>query len=325
MTLPSVKCQDQHDSGLEEHGTNTPVSRPAVKKHHNKPAVARMNDTLLRDFRKIQELLNEANANDARARYEIAKRIEQIRTGDGGKYGKRAIVLLAKALGWSTSKVYSYAKVAETWPDLGAFSKSVCQRNKHGVMLSWSHLMVLATVADFDRRESLVKQVLEEGWSVQALKSNINPNPQYSQTVLAQIKPVDEGGTDNNPNQDVTPQAQMLRTLAVPVEALDVQVSTLQANMDAFGSHLSRMLSEADPTDLSTVLLDRLKQTRRKIEELCQVSMKRFDDLIARVETCCNSEAHPQNEWESISSATPGVLNSEDHKAPHDLNPVAVE
>ena len=270
-------------------------------------AVARMNDALIAEFEEILCLFTDADSNDMKARYEIAAHCERVRAGEGngGTYGQRATVLLAEALGLKKSTIYNYANVARTWPEKKAFDGLTRRRRKHRRALNWSHILILATVADPDRRETLITQTLAEGWSAQELKSNIKPK-----RVPSQPGPLDKGGTAGNDIQGEAKRPRMPRVLEVPLEAIEVQIDALQTNMESFGTQFDHGISDADPTDLSPSLLDRLKQARRKLEEHHQANVKRFDTWITQVETRRSSQIRSQDEWDN-----PSLIQQELHAA----------
>lgn len=119
---------------------------------HGSRAVGQMGDSLLEQYRAIKQLVVAADRRDVHARYEIAVRCQEVREGDGkgGKYGHRAVARLAKALGWRKSNVYEFANVAKTWPDKKGFDEFAAQEDKYGKPLSWSHIVLLATMETAD-------------------------------------------------------------------------------------------------------------------------------------------------------------------------------
>jgi len=74
-----------------------------------------MNDALLREFTEIRALAVKADRQDVQARYQIAVHCQNVRVGDGngGKYGEKAVIKLAQAIGWEKSSIYDYANVAK--------------------------------------------------------------------------------------------------------------------------------------------------------------------------------------------------------------------
>ena len=139
-------------------------------------AVARMNDALLGEYHEIMPLLVAADRHDVEARYNIAVHCLDVREGDGrgGKYGERAVAMLTKALGWKKSTLYDYANVAKAWPDKRKFDELAAQDDTYGKPLSWSHIVLLATVATPEHCDKLAKDALKHGWNVRELRKKLH-------------------------------------------------------------------------------------------------------------------------------------------------------
>ena len=260
------------------------------------PAVGKMNDALLTEFREIQKLRVGADTHDVLARYEIAVRCERVRLGEGegGTYGKRAVKLLAQALGWSPATTYGYCGVARAWPTKRAFDKLVERMSKFDKPLSWSQVVLLATVTDAKRQEQLLADALKQGWSDSRLKREIAHRVLYPFKVLAQIA---AKGTDNTA-EDASPQPKTPKEMAVAVQNIRTSILTAKANVDTYGSLLGHLIDEAHPTDFTTDFLEHLKEMRRDLKDFYQPNAKQLDKWIVQIEQARKAPARSQDEWD---------------------------
>lgn len=131
-----------------------------------------MSDTIHPELaRKIEPIRHElANAtrltNDVR--YRIGVLVMEV-CGTRAPYGAKAMQHLEASLGIDTNTLRRYQKVAKTWGKR-TFNEMTKKEMENGQPLSWSHLDVLAEVAA-DRREELVRAVIDDGLSVRELKA----------------------------------------------------------------------------------------------------------------------------------------------------------
>lgn len=237
------------------------MSKKSVKQKGKQPgggdAVARMNHALQSEYNTIRALAAQADHQDALARHEIALHCHTVCEGDGqgGTYGDRAVVRLSKALGWSKSTVYEYAVVAATWPDKQVFAQFAEQEDRYGKPLSWSHIVLLAAVADTGRRNELVKDAIKHGWNVRDLRKELR------------------GGTPKQKAKGAAPadaESKLPRVLATAVQNYVAQVAGLKANATVFGEHLVQKIKQAEPADLTDAVVDRLTKARQNLWGLVQ-------------------------------------------------------
>lgn len=229
-------------------------------------AVARMGDALLQQYREINALVAQADRQDVQVRYKIALRCQDVRNGDGngGKYGTKAVRKLTLALDWSKSLVYSYADVALTWPDKTKFDELVARSNRFNRPLTWSHYILLATVSDNARREKLIEDSLQNGWTVRELQTQIRTNPT---------------GQDEYTDA-AAPESRMPPDLAAAIQNYGSQVATFKRTAATFGQQLRRKMEETDPTELGDGLLDQMRLARHELHEL----LEELDDTIREFE-----------------------------------------
>ena len=246
-------------------------------------AMSSMGDALLKQCLVIKSLLIEADQRDVLARYEIAIHCQQVREGDGhgGKYGAKAVRKLTQALNWSKSAVYDYANVALTWPDQDKFDELVVKDDKFGKPLSWSHIILLATVSDDARREQLIQDSLQNGWTVRELKmeTRIGTTTRCETADAAEQEPM--------PPQHI----------AAAVQSYGAQVATFKRNATTFGQLLIRKMEDVDPTDLSDKLLDQMRQARRDVK----VVLTELNEIIRQFREHRVSPSTVPNEVDSAS------------------------
>lgn len=133
-----------------------------------KRAVKGMGPELKAKLEVLSRLFTEAAKDDARARYAIGQEIAAVQT-DPAKYGKRAVPLLAAALGRKKGSLYSYATVASRWQP-GEYRSLLAKKSVFGLGLTFSHLLVLAKLPD---AETWLERTLAMGWSSRALWTRV--------------------------------------------------------------------------------------------------------------------------------------------------------
>jgi CheY-like chemotaxis protein len=97
---------------------------------------------------------------DWRVRYatgEIAKELEQ----HPERYGPHALALVAGTVGIDRPTLYRTAKVAERWTleEVGAL---VARKMRDGRLLSWKHIVALASIERSELREKLLRRAIDE-------------------------------------------------------------------------------------------------------------------------------------------------------------------
>jgi hypothetical protein len=146
------------------------TSPPAHKKREAvKKSVKKMKSSLRDVYQKILDHLVLGDTQRVRSRYEIGRQITKVKRSPV-KYGERAVIQLAAALGAKQSTLYHYADVADQW-EPREFSRLCKKRDDvYGRPLSWSHLVEIAGVADSAVRNQLVEAVMSEGLTVRELR-----------------------------------------------------------------------------------------------------------------------------------------------------------
>ena len=230
------------------------------------PGVAEMNDALLAEYNAIQPLVLNAERQEVEARYAIAAHYQKVREGEGTEntYGARAVARLARALGLSKSHVYADAAVAEKWPDVDRFRELATRQDKFGRPLSWSHVVLLATVADGRTRESLIRKVLREGWRVRELKKELKRRAAEASAEASQT-----GG----PSASAQP-------LTAAVEDLASQAAAFKRTAVCFSERLREQVQNAEPAELDDSFVGQL----RRVREDAQQALRLLDDCLAQSE-----------------------------------------
>lgn len=259
-------------------------------------AMARMNDALLAEYDEIKGLITKADRQDVDARYKIAVRCSNVREGEGngGKYGAGAVAKLTHALGWGKSNIYDYANVARTWPDQTKFVEVFARNDRFDKPLTWSHIVLLATVVDVEHRDKLIDDTLQHGWGVRKLRKKMRTDALGEQDAV----PTD------------APQPAAPRALVATVEDCVTQVTALKRNVAAFGTRLVDEIKQADPADLTPALVDRLTKTRQDVTDL----LKEIDGWIEQIQSGQRPRLRPQDDWESTSADSPQEWLGHEHE-----------
>jgi ActR/RegA family two-component response regulator len=109
---------------------------------------------------------------DARSRYRMGAIVAEVKRRTD-LYGTRGVPALATGIGEAEQNLYRYATVAERWtPE--EFEVLVSRRGGDGRCLSWSHLVLIASIDDDVARTRLLERVLDDSLSVRALMAIVN-------------------------------------------------------------------------------------------------------------------------------------------------------
>ncbi len=243
--------------------TKAPVRKKTAKKQPAPPVIG--NVVLTKKLTRLKERVVAADKRDVPARYEIAVECHEILAGDGkGKrYGAGAAERLRTTLGWSKSAVHAYVAVADTWSK-EEFRKLAAKRDKFEKPLSWTHYLVLAAEKDAEQRQALIEQTINGGWTVRDLKQAAAGNPP--------------------PGTRTTKETKTPRPLVNAVANYAIGLHTAKANADVFGTEIAKKVEDADPSDLNSSLLTKLKQARADLEAHYQAESRRLDALISKIE-----------------------------------------
>jgi hypothetical protein len=203
------------------------------------------------------------------------------------------VKLLAQALGWSPAWIYGYCGVAKAWPTKRAFDKLVERMGKCDKPLSWSQVVLLATVTDAKRQAHLLADALEHGWSDSRLKREMSPAPQYPFKVLRQASANGaHAAAQSGPLQPKAP-----REVLVALENYRTQLVPQGSSLDVFGSRLDHLVAEVHPADISPNLIEPFEQVKRELEDSYRARVKQLSEWIAQLEKARNAAQH-QDEME---------------------------
>ena len=265
--LPVAALADTADSLQYTHADlctvavrgSTGMSAPV----HN-AAAGRMNTALLMKCNEAKNIRVAIDQHDVVGRYNLAVICQEVR--DGGQYGTGTVKKLADFLDWNPSTVHDYANVATFWPDEQQFKNSVMYEDKS---LSWSHVMELTREQDSDRRQSLMAQALNEGWSVKRLKK---------ERKASTVEEDDPGVSPSRPSHN----------LADVAEGFSTQLAALKSTWE---EDLPRQIRKTDPIELPAAL-DKLLQARRDWDTVYQAGAKALDLCIVQVEEQLKLDAY---------------------------------
>jgi hypothetical protein len=115
-------------------------------------ALARMTDDLRRRWEELRRHLAEVGRKDIQVRHRLGELVNEIQH-DPDKYGQRGVKRLAAAIGYDAKTCTSTARS----PAAGRRSRSRssrCRRGVTGLPVSFSHLLLIATVTTKRRRAS---------------------------------------------------------------------------------------------------------------------------------------------------------------------------
>lgn len=105
---------------------------------------------------------------DWRARYAVGQLVVELKARPE-RFGTRAVIEAAAALGDDATTLYRFARVAERWA-LAEVESLLSRRMRDGRSLSWRHLVALAGVESDDERERLLARTIDESLSALALE-----------------------------------------------------------------------------------------------------------------------------------------------------------
>jgi hypothetical protein len=125
----------------------------------------RQNDPLRAPVEQIDALLRRPDAATVAVRYAIAVIVADVKSSRG-RYGPNALGRLAIALRRSRPALYREAAVVECWPPQ-LFREHI---ERQDGAPSWSHWILLATVPETARRETLLERVSRERLAVRTLR-----------------------------------------------------------------------------------------------------------------------------------------------------------
>ncbi len=228
-----------------------------------------MNKALVVEVEAMRELEQQANPIE----YKRAQHCKNVIEGDG-KYGDHAVEAFAAAINWSTTQVYGYAKVAQTWTE---DEVREMQDTKH---CTWSHLLVLARDSVADRRESLIEKVSAGDLSVQELRKEIkttaSPDPQL-------------------PNADYLLEHVAFRSTGRIPAKLWRKLTTFETDAKAEIQRLWQIVGAAGAEDLTPAVLDQLRQILKRFKAVCPLT-KLLEDCVAKAQKANKKAAAPKTE-----------------------------
>ena len=237
-------------------------------------AAGHMNDALLKKSNEIRDLVGDAEKNDVLARYNIAREIREVR--DAAKYGANAMKKLADFLGWSETTTGDYAALAATWSDAEKFATLATKAGKNGIPLSWSHFLELRLEKDGNRRRSLMKRALDEGWTVAKLEQERKSVPPESSDDDTTENPMAETESEDGAKRPIT--------TTNPVKAVvNGMTEKLVAVKAACDTDLPKTVASVPADRLDDVMVS-LQQGREQFAALYRTTMESYDLSIEQVE-----------------------------------------
>lgn len=135
----------------------------------------KMTDELHRRCEEIRKRLADVGRKDMQARHQLGVLVNEIQN-DPDKYGRRGVKQLAAAIGYDEKTLYKYGQVASCW-SAEQIEELSQQKGTTGLPISFSHLLLIATVEKKRRRDALVQAVLNKGLSVRDLKRQLEGQP----------------------------------------------------------------------------------------------------------------------------------------------------
>jgi len=187
-----------------------------------------MNTALQRKCVAVRALMAKASGDEIRTRYEIALLILQIQSAPQ-RYGARGVDKLALALGCDRATLYRCGQVARAF-DEKSMRRVLSQQKRQRGTLSWSHLIVLAGVADRAERLRLLDEALK-GLSVRELERRTHS--------------------------------------AAPPPLPNASTSAVHHYLSMTETFKSRAMIEIDLTSAARTDLDRLLKSQQELREIC--------------------------------------------------------
>jgi hypothetical protein len=137
----------------------------------------------------IRTVLSRAVRDDALTRHRAGVLLCEVKAA-GNTYGTKAIERMADKLGMSTTLLYQYILVAETW-STAELQELLARTNQFGEPLSWSHLAILPYVVGRVERAKIIDRCLAEGWGARELGRQMAAHGKAA--AAAKIQTVDDG------------------------------------------------------------------------------------------------------------------------------------
>jgi len=122
-------------------------------------------ETLEETIARLRALLE--RPSEALTRYAVGSIIARLKREP---HGARGVQMAADALAEDLPSLYRYAKVAERW-SAEQVEQLLTRRGRNGYRLSWSHLVLLASIESDALRSLHMEKTLHEELSVRALTS----------------------------------------------------------------------------------------------------------------------------------------------------------
>jgi hypothetical protein len=236
--------------------------------------------TGLQKSKKIRDKIGNRTKIDVMGGYEVACDIRELR--DAAKYGANAMGQFANFVGWSLTTVNDYATLAETWPNADEFAKIAAKKNKNGIPLTWTHFIVLMREPNEERRQILMRDALNKGWTVAALEK---------------ARGEESDGSDSN-GRVHTPEAHCTDGGDTrPAEPLKIMVNDVAEKLTALKTKWEKeILTEIAkvPTDQLETTLSFLQESRKQVAELHKTTLDSIDLAIRQVEESLSLAAKKQ-------------------------------
>jgi len=139
-----------------------------VKKPQKKTVITQADEGMAEELRetclRIKQIDAEADVEELQQRYEAASALHELLGGARQQYGERVNQRIAVELSWSEEKLRLYVRVVEVYNE-AAIQSMVAEKKKHESDFCWSHVVLLAGVADGRVRNRLRTQALSKSVS----------------------------------------------------------------------------------------------------------------------------------------------------------------
>lgn len=117
----------------------------------------------------IKEVLTSNSKDDAKTRYLVGRKVNEIRTqASDEKYGKRVVATIAREVGLTAASLYQYADVARTWaPE----DFEVLKDRAAAARLTFSHFIELTHPDHGPERDARLEHAIIESLSVRKVRA----------------------------------------------------------------------------------------------------------------------------------------------------------
>jgi hypothetical protein len=254
--MPSTKKTSKEpqsaDRPRESRAPEAEPRTPAPKWGNERPDWEDTERRVLRRCKELRDELARVGRADAKARYNIGVAVNDLKD-----HRKRGVSLLADELGFDRKTLYKFGAVAEAWP--WSVVKGILEReDAKGLPISFSHLVVVASVEDTGKRDELIDAILEERLSVRQLEARIAHPPKGA-------------APDDGAARAKSSEPSWFRTVRATFEPLHERVDGLEAELDALEGKAVELFPDdarrlADMLARQAEAVSRLQRVNKRLE-----------------------------------------------------------